>query len=142
MFGRAGSPSMMILRFLLLTAVFGAGAATATYFTRNVGPASAPVAVRSAATLSSQQPAPQLAPHDTEPAPQRDVRVIPIVRPESETTGAPAAEQEPEPTPPPEAAPKQPHCDQRACSRAYRSFDAETCSYQPSRGGPRRLCRR
>jgi hypothetical protein len=133
----------MLRRFLLLILVFAAGAATATYFTAGfVGSASAPVKAHSTAATSPQMPAPQLVPQDTEPAPQRNVRVIPIVRPESETTGAPAAEQEREAIPPPEAAPKQPQCDRRACSRAYRSFDAETCSYQPSRGGPRRLCKK
>jgi hypothetical protein len=132
---------MMIVRFLLLMVAFAAGAATATYFAP-VRPAGGPAAVQSAATSPPQQPAPapQLVPHDSEPAPQRAVRVIPIVRPESETTGAAAAEQESETTLPPEAAPKQPQCDQRACSRAYRSFDMATCSYQPSRGGARRLC--
>jgi hypothetical protein len=135
---------MMIRRFLLLMVVFAAGAATATYFAGHVAPAGEPVAVRWSEETSPHPPppAPQLAPHDTEPAPQRNVRVIPIVRPESETTGAPAAEQEPEAIPPPEAAPKHPQCDRRACSRAYRSFDAATCSYQPSRGGPRRLCKK
>jgi penicillin-binding protein 1A len=32
-------------------------------------------------------------------------------------------------------------CDYEACSRAYRSFRASDCSYQPY-GGPRKLCRR
>jgi len=141
--GRAGSPSMMLRRFLLLMVVFAAGAATATYFgAGHVGPANAPTAVKPAATIPPQQPAPapQLVPHESEPAPQRAVRVIPIVRPESETTGGPAAEQETHSAQPPEAAPEQPRCDRRACSRAYRSFDAATCSYRPARGGPRRLC--
>jgi membrane peptidoglycan carboxypeptidase len=45
----------------------------------------------------------------------------------------------------PEALPVQaeaaPQCDIRACSAAYRSFDAATCTYQPWEG-PRRLCTR
>jgi 1A family penicillin-binding protein len=39
----------------------------------------------------------------------------------------------------PVAAPVQ--CNVRACSRAYRSFDAATCTFQPF-AGPRRLCTR
>jgi 1A family penicillin-binding protein len=35
----------------------------------------------------------------------------------------------------------QPLCDVRACSAAYRSFDASDCTYQPWEG-PRRLCTR
>jgi membrane peptidoglycan carboxypeptidase len=35
----------------------------------------------------------------------------------------------------------QAQCDIRACSAAYRSFDAATCTYQPFEG-PRRLCTR
>lgn len=38
-------------------------------------------------------------------------------------------------------APAEPLCDIRACSAAYRSFDAATCTYQPW-DGPRRLCTR
>ena len=50
--GRAGSPSMMLRRFLLLMVVFAAGAATATYFgAGHVGPANAPTAVKPAATI-------------------------------------------------------------------------------------------
>jgi hypothetical protein len=125
---------MMILRFLLLMVMFAAGAATATYFgAGHVGLAGAPAAVQSAATIPPQQPAPpapQFVPHESEPAPRRAVRVIPIVRSESETTGGPAAEQEAH------------SAQSRACSRAYRLFDAATCSYRHARGGPRRLCKK
>nr|WP_237180055.1 BA14K family protein [Rhodoplanes sp. Z2-YC6860] len=31
-------------------------------------------------------------------------------------------------------------CNQNACARAYHSFDSASCTYQPSRGGPRRQC--
>jgi len=145
MFGRAGSPSMMMVRrVLLLMVVFAAGAAAATYFgAGHVAPAGEPVAVRWSEETSPQQPvpAPQLVPHDSEPAPRQEVRVIPIVRPESATTGGPAAGEEAHAAERPVAT-KQPQCDRRACSRAYQSFDAATCSYQPSRGGPRRLCKK
>lgn len=53
----------------------------------------------------------------------------------------------PEPTPlvvPEPAAPATaavPLCDIQACERAYRSFTASDCTYQPS-DGPRRLCTR
>ena len=41
--------------------------------------------------------------------------------------------------PPPAAAADPPKCDVAACERAYRSFTAADCTYQPS-DGPRRLC--
>jgi hypothetical protein len=31
-------------------------------------------------------------------------------------------------------------CNQNACARAYHSFDSASCTYQPSKGGPRRHC--
>ena len=47
------------------------------------------------------------------------------------------------PAPPAAAASNQPvppiTCNVRACARAYRSFQAADCSYQPT-GGPRRRC--
>lgn len=46
----------------------------------------------------------------------------------------------PEPVPAVAAAPA-PQCDVTACERAYRSFTASDCTYQPS-DGPRRLCTR
>ena len=33
-------------------------------------------------------------------------------------------------------------CNQAACSRIYRSFDASSCTYQPYSGGQRRHCER
>ena len=39
------------------------------------------------------------------------------------------------------AAPDQSSCNVRACSRAYRSFRASDCSFQPY-SGPRKLCTR
>jgi hypothetical protein len=33
-------------------------------------------------------------------------------------------------------------CNVGACSRIYRSFDSETCTYQPYKGGPRQHCDR
>jgi hypothetical protein len=35
-----------------------------------------------------------------------------------------------------------PQCNIPVCERLYRSFHAFDCTYQPSRGGPRRACRR
>jgi hypothetical protein len=74
------------------------------------------------------------------PALTRQVRVIPIPRPEIETTGAPPSDQMTQAGQQPKAALKQSQCNQKACSRTYRSFDEATCTYQPGRGGPRRLC--
>jgi hypothetical protein len=136
-------PLMMIRRFVLLMVVLAAGAATAIYWAGHGGPAGALIAVQWAPTIPSPEPtpAPQLVPHGSSPVPRRPVRVIPILRPESETTGGPAAGEEAHAAERPVAT-KQPQCDRRACSRAYQSFDAATCSYQPSRGGPRRLCKK
>jgi hypothetical protein len=53
-----------------------------------------------------------------------------------EPVAAPAPLVAPEPQPAVAAAPK---CDVDACERAYRSFTASDCTYQPS-DGPRRLC--
>jgi hypothetical protein len=39
----------------------------------------------------------------------------------------------------PTSEPAQPKCDVVACSKAYHSFQASDCTYQPS-NGPRRLC--
>lgn len=41
---------------------------------------------------------------------------------------------------PPVAAVEPPKCDIAACERAYRTFTASDCTYQPSGDGPRRLC--
>jgi len=38
--------------------------------------------------------------------------------------------------------PPAPLCDVPACERAYRTFTASDCTYQPSGDGPRRLCTR
>lgn len=47
----------------------------------------------------------------------------------------------PEPPPAEPATAAVPLCDIQACERAYRSFTASDCTYQPS-DGPRRLCTR
>ncbi|MCP1170644.1 BA14K family protein, partial [Limimaricola sp. ASW11-118] len=41
----------------------------------------------------------------------------------------------------PASAQAEPACDVRACSRAYRSFRASDCTFQPY-SGPRKLCTR
>ena len=43
-------------------------------------------------------------------------------------------------TPADQAANIPPYCDYQACARAYHSFNASDCTYQPYSGGPRRLC--
>jgi uncharacterized protein YjbI with pentapeptide repeats len=35
-----------------------------------------------------------------------------------------------------------PQCNISVCQRSYRSFRDSDCTYQPSRGGPRRVCHR
>lgn len=82
------------------------------------GKATAPAPV-AAAPAQPVQPAPAVAAVTPEPAPL----VVP----------------EPEPAQPSTAA--VPLCDIQACERAYRSFTASDCTYQPS-DGPRRLCTR
>jgi hypothetical protein len=135
---------MTVDRFILIMVVFAVGTATAAYFVaRDVDPAGTPAALQPIAeTVPPPQPssAPQTVPQESQPLPRRPVRVIPIQRPESETTGAPPTDQEAGAGQQLKAVPKQPQCDRRACNRAYRSFDEATCTYQPGRGGPRRLC--
>lgn len=69
------------------------------------------------------------------------------VQPASPTPAIAAAAPEPAPLVAPEPAPATPStaavplCDIQACERAYRSFTASDCTYQPS-DGPRRLCTR
>jgi hypothetical protein len=82
------------------------------------GKAAAPAPV-AAAPGSPAQPAPAVAAVVPEPAP--------LVVPEPEAAQASAA--------------AVPLCDIQACERAYRSFTASDCTYQPS-DGPRRLCTR
>lgn len=79
--------------------------------------APAPVA---AAPVQSAQPAPAVAAASPEPAP--------LVAPE--------------PVPAAPATAAAPLCDIAACERAYRTFTASDCTYQPSGDGPRRLCTR
>ncbi len=54
---------------------------------------------------------------------------------------APAPIVVPEPPPVVAETPPAPLCDIGACERAYRSFTASDCTYQPN-DGPRRLCTR
>jgi hypothetical protein len=88
----------------------------------------------------------------------RSVRTIPIEKPvgsDTATTGGPAGEPArpaAQPSAPdaraardsplaaPAAAAQAAACDREACRRAYRSFDSATCTYQPHRRAPRRLC--
>ena len=94
------------------------------------------------------------------PPPPPPVQQVDIKKPETKATAATTARAEatavgvgsPAPaavepaTPPinagepkPVAAAAPPKCDVAACERAYRSFTASDCTYQPS-DGPRRLC--
>jgi hypothetical protein len=121
---------------LKIMAAYAAGVVTAAFFL------SGPVAIPGVTPVpilaplpAATEPAP--APPQTAPPPavQRpEVRFIPIDRaPNAETVGAAPAE-------PAEAAQQEPQCNRLACSRAYRSFDPDTCTYQPYTGDARRLC--
>ena len=93
---------------------------------------------RSSPSPQPPPPAPSRSQSGPDQPPSRQVRVIPLPRPEDvadpETNGS-APEQA-------EEAPKtKASCHMEACSKAYSSFDEETCTYQPYRG-PRRLCRK
>ncbi len=74
------------------------------------------------------------------------VAVVPA-QPASPTPTVAAIAPEPAPLVAPEPPPAEPAtaavplCDIQACERAYRSFTASDCTYQPS-DGPRRLCTR
>lgn len=97
--------------------------------------------------------------HAAKPPPPPPVQQAAIKKPEATTAEATAARAEavPAPVAPPAsttttaapsivaeepaqvAAAEPPKCDVAACERAYRSFTASDCTYQPS-DGPRRLC--
>jgi hypothetical protein len=139
-----GNRSVTIYRFALIMTVFAICTATVAYFVAdNIEPAGSPAALQPIAnSVPPQQPSPppQLVPRESEPLPQQPVRTIPIERPEGESTGASSTGHGTSAGQQLKAVTKQPQCDRRACSRAYRSFDEATCTYQPGRGGPRRLC--
>jgi hypothetical protein len=90
-----------------------------------------PTQATSAETAGKAGPAVSVAVPPAQPAP---APVAAIAAPEP----APAPLVVPEPQP---VAAEVPLCDVQACERAYRSFTASDCTYQPS-DGPRRLCTR
>jgi hypothetical protein len=123
--------------------VLGAGAMTGTYFLAGfAGLSGAPSAHHEATKTTVPQaeaPAPPLVTKPPSPSVSHPVEVIPIQRPEMETAGQSPAEvpsrvEERDPKP------SRAQCNRSACSKAYRSFHPEDCTYQP-RNGPRRLCR-
>lgn len=71
-------------------------------------------------------------------APAQPVQPTPTV---AVTAPEPAPLVAPEPVPVEPATAAVPLCDIQACERAYRSFTASDCTYQPN-DGPRRLCTR
>jgi hypothetical protein len=71
-------------------------------------------------------------------APAQPVQPAPAI---AAVTPEPAPLVVPEPVPAEPATAAAPLCDIAACERAYRSFTASDCTYQPS-DGPRRLCTR
>jgi hypothetical protein len=149
-------------------AAFGAGVVVAGFFLSR--PVERPPEVQPQAVQPQVPPAAPtvapLAPAVTAPATPdnatvlspRSVRTIPIEKPagsDTATTGGPAGEPArpaAQPSAPdaraardsplaaPAAAAQAAACDREACRRAYRSFDSATCTYQPHRRAPRRLC--
>ncbi len=120
-----------------MTLVFAVSTATAAYFVvGNIESAGAPAALKPITETVPPSP-PQLVTQESQSATQRPVRGAQIDEPESGNNGGPVADRGQLKGQP--ATVTEPHCDRRACSRAYRSFDETTCTYQPNRG-PRRLC--
>jgi hypothetical protein len=144
----ASNPQLIMTNcgsFLKILAAFAAGTVTAGYFLSGpVKLANMPPPARPAAqTPSKAQAAPAPLAAAAGATQQERVRVIPIDRSRMpETTGAAAAEVDQPRERESKRTSPQPQCDRRACSRAYRSFDASSCTYQPNSGGPRRLCDR
>lgn len=97
----------------------------------------APPAVQQAATKSA--PAETAGKADAvPPVAAATAQVAPVA---AAPVAEPAPLVVPEPPPAVVAAALPPLCDVQACERAYRSFTASDCTYQPS-DGPRRLCTR
>lgn len=99
-------------------------------------------------------PAQQVAKVETKSEPKASAKAEPEVKPaEPASAPKPADTQNVAATPPPAAAEpimaeepstvgaaEPPRCDVAACERAYRTFTASDCTYQPSGEVPRRLC--
>jgi len=79
------------------------------------------------------------APAPVAAAPAQPVQPAPAV---AAVAPEPAPLVAPEPVPAAPATAAAPLCDIAACERAYRTFTASDCTYQPSGDGPRRLCTR
>lgn len=109
-----------------------------TYELRAAKPPAPPVvqeaATKPAETAGKAAPAEPVAAVPAQPAPA-PAPVAAVAAPQP----APLIATEPQPAI--AEAPPLPLCDIQACERAYRSFTASDCTYQPS-DGPRRLCTR
>src|ERR1043166_9358738 len=123
---------------LIILAAFACGAVTAAVFVSQPIPAPDD-------TPSAQAPAPPSAAPSPATVQQskREPRVVSAPPPsqEPQTTGAVPAGSTPQPAQSPNAdlqLSAMKSCNQTACSRAYRSFDSSSCTYQPASGGPRR----
>lgn len=97
-------------------------------------PAAQQAAIKPAAPVNAETKPEPSAPVAAAPAP------VVAVNPAGPALPEPAPLVAPEPEPVIAAAPV-PLCDIQACDRAYRSFTASDCTYQPNEG-PRRLCTR
>lgn len=104
-----------------------------------------PPAVQQAATKPADVATPASSPVETA---GKAVSSAPVAatpaQPASPTPAVAATAPEPAPLVAPEPEPATaavPLCDIQACERAYRSFTASDCTYQPN-DGPRRLCTR
>jgi hypothetical protein len=117
-----------------IAAVFATGVLAGSFLS------SAAEIARSFTAPSPVAEAPPL-PAAPQPIDSRPVRLIPILPPAAETSGAARSEPAKKDTASDSKTSKRPpKCDRRACSR-YRSFDASTCTYKPPRGA-RRLCKK
>jgi hypothetical protein len=132
---------------LIVLAAFAGGAVTAAVFVSRPIPAPADTQQAQAPAPAPAAPEPAQQPSPVQQSAQRpEPRIVRIDRPpgqEPQTTGAAASAPAPSPAEAPNAEralSATNSCNQAACSRAYRSFDNSTCTYQPTHGGPRRHC--
>ena len=109
---------------------------TSSYELRAAKPPTPPVVQQAAVKPAETTPA---APKPAETASKADP--VPPAPVSAVTPPEPAPLVAPEPQSVMAETPPLPLCDIQACDRAYRSFTASDCTYQPS-DGPRRLCTR
>lgn len=101
-----------------------------------------PEAAKPADAARPASPLAETAAKPAAPAPAAVAPVQPVQPVVAAAAPEPAPLVTPEPQPAAPATVAAPLCDIAACERAYRTFTASDCTYQPAGDGPRRLCTR